>query len=376
MKAACISNISVGYGTPQIIFLLRSLAAYVSDPGRPLLIETDQTERPPRGYLFPDLDVRRITTFAHPYSRIGAIRYITQAADLLNREKPDVLLIPSTYCLPVLWKLTYRPALVIYYVLEMPDAFGFTREEHRLNLYAKDKIDLTLYPEPNRARIHIDAFGYHNIPSVIVYNAIPFSNEPPLPSARRNGRILYQGTIHEELTSGDYFLDDDVQKLPIDLYGIIDTQDNEFREALTHGRGNVRYCGYIDNNALRAVRRAYQFSIVFWNPLNDNQRYACPNKFFESIADGVPPISAPHPQCKLLTQRYDLGLMMRDWELESFVDSLRDAASAMGTPEYEQLVQNCERAHGQELNWEVQFEKVRTMLDQMHIMNRRNSAVA
>ena len=44
-------------------------------------------------------------------------------------------------------------------------------------------------------------------------------------------------------TKADYFLDDDVQKLPIDLYGIIDTQDDEFREALTHGRGNVQYCG-------------------------------------------------------------------------------------------------------------------------------------
>jgi hypothetical protein len=376
MKAACVSNISVGYGTPQIIFLLRSLASYVGQRERILLIENDQTERPPRGYLFPDLDVRRITTFVHPYSRIGAIRYITQAAELLNREKPEVLLIPSTYSLPVLWKLTYRPALVIYYVLEMPDAFGFTREENQLNLYAKDKIDLTLYPEPNRAQIHIDTFGYHKIPSVIVYNAIPLSSEPPLPPARRNGRILYQGTIHEELTSGDYFLDDEVQKLPIDLYGIIDTRDDEFRNALTHGRGNVRYCGYIDNNALRAVRRAYQFSIVFWNPLNDNQRYACPNKFFESIADGVPPISAPHPQCKLLTQRYDLGLMMRDWELESFVDSLHEATAKVGTPEFDQMVSRCEYAYQRELNWEVQFEKVRKMLDQFDVHKKRMTAVA
>ena len=376
MKAACISNISVGYGTPQIIFLLRSLAEYFGNEGRPLLIETDQTERPPRGYLFPELDIRRITTFAHPYSKIGAIRYITQAAELLNQTQPDVLLIPSTYCLPVLWKLTYRPALVIYYVLEMPDAFGFTREEHRLNLYAKDKIDLCLYPEPNRARIHIDTFAYHQIPSVIVYNAIPYINEMPLPPEQRNKRMLYQGTIHEELTSGGYFLDDEVQKLPIDLYGIIDTRDDDFRYALMHGRGNVRYCGYIDNNALRAIRRAYQYSIVFWNPLNDNQLYACPNKFFESIADGVPPISAPHPQCKLLTQRYDLGLMMRDWELESFIDALHDACGKIGTTEYDSMVSRCDDAYKQELNWEAQFAKVRRQLDEMNARSGQLTTVA
>jgi hypothetical protein len=38
----------------------------------------------------------------------------------------------------------------------------------------------------------------------------------------------------------------------------------------------------------RGFAKAYCYSIVAWNPDNENQLYAAPNKFFEPIADGIP----------------------------------------------------------------------------------------
>jgi glycosyltransferase involved in cell wall biosynthesis len=366
MKVACLSNISVGYGTPQIVYFTQSLGRLAGD-ARPLLIESDQPERPPRHGQFSDVDIRRVASPHHPFSRMGQIRYLNAARDLLDAARPDILLLPSTYCLPVLWLMRHRPAIVIYYVLEMPDAFGFTREEFRLNLYARDRIDLAIYPEPNRAKVHIDTFGLHDVPGLVLYNAPPLGSPPPLPAAERNRRLLYQGTIHEELTRGDFFLDDVVQTLPIDLYGIVDSQVDEFRDGIIKGRKGVRYRGYVDNASLQAIRRRYHFSIVYWSPINDNQKFACPNKFFESIADGVPPITAPHPQCRMLTERYGLGLVMDDWSLESFTRSLEQAVEMIGSSRYDEMVRACRAAYDKELNWECQFEKVERLLVRMGV---------
>ena len=38
----------------------------------------------------------------------------------------------------------------------------------------------------------------------------------------------------------------------------------------------------------RGFAKAYCYSIVAWNPDNENQLYAAPNKFFEPIADSIP----------------------------------------------------------------------------------------
>ena len=93
----------------------------------------------------------------------------------------------------------------------------------------------------------------------------------------------------------------------------------------------------------------------------------------ESIADGVPPISAPHPQTKLLTERYECGLVMDDWGLAPFKRSLQNALDLIGTTEYERMVENCRLAYREELNWEAQFDKVRRRLDAMNLLPRRTA---
>jgi len=376
MRIACVSNISVGYGTPQILYLLRSLRELIEGTAPPTLLEIDQPERPPRHDLFPDLDITRIYTLRHPQSREGSIQYINEAAAHLNKERPEVLVIPSTYSLPVLWLLSYAPRIVVYYVLEMPETLIANCEQVQLNQHARRWVDVALYPEINRARIHIDTFGYHAIPSAVICNAIPHKRKVPVPVQKRNGRILYQGTIHEELTSAKYFLDDDVQRIPIDLYGIVDSDSTDFDDKIRRMNGNVIYCGYVDNASLAEIRANYSFSIIYWNPINDNQLYACPNKFFESLADGIPVITAPHPQTKTLTERYACGLVMPDWSLDSFISTLKEALGLIHTPRYAEMVKNCRRAHNEELHWEIQFEKVKLAMRSLFSAEERQPKYA
>ena len=127
-------------------------------------------------------------------------------------------------------------------------------------------------------------------------------------------------------------------------------------------QGNVRYMGYVEAEELEAARTKYAYSLTMWNPSNENQFFACPCKFFESIAALVPPIAAPHPQCKMLIERYGCGIVMEDWTLTAFESAIRRAQRLYGTSEYERMVSGCKQALLEELNWDHQFERVRPLL--------------
>jgi glycosyltransferase involved in cell wall biosynthesis len=120
----------------------------------------------------------------------------------------------------------------------------------------------------------------------------------------------------------------------------------------------VRYGGTLGASRLAEIRGDYIYSIVAWNPTNENQRFAAPNKFFESIAAGVPPIAAPHPQCEEVLSRYRCGLLMPDWGFDAFHDTIQKALRIYETDAWDEMVAQCARAAKADLNWDAQFEKL------------------
>jgi glycosyltransferase involved in cell wall biosynthesis len=157
-----------------------------------------------------------------------------------------------------------------------------------------------------------------------------------------------------------------MQSVPVDMFGLIEgPEKQESKAEFSKLFSSVRYYGCIDAEALANLRRFCSFSIVMWNPSEENQLYAAPNKFFESIAAGVPPITAPHPQCKMLVDRYKCGIVMDGWDFNSFYAAIQQALKIYGTEQYNIMVENCRKAFVQELNWEKQFEKVKPFLKEV-----------
>ncbi|MBM3450330.1 MAG: glycosyltransferase [Armatimonadetes bacterium] len=356
-----VSDVSVGYGSPQIPAFIASVATHYGGEG--IVLEPDQIERAPRDGLFPAVDIERLATSFHPYSAIGRLEYNVAASRRVDALAPDVLVVFGEYCLPVLAKLRRRPRVVILYALELI-TYPFDIEVSRAVCAS---VDLMVFPEENRARLHADRCGHNQVPRVIVYNCAPHELErravAPAPAAQRNGRIVYHGTIEHGRTYAEYFLDAKTQALPLDTYGVFGgPRAAETRAAFRDMTRNSRFLGYVDAARLAEIRRDYLFSIVMWNPDQENQYYAAPNKFFESIVSGVPPIAAPHPQCRMLLERYDCGLAMSDWSFGSFLSSLRRGLALAGSERYAELVRNCGQAVRAELNWATQFAKVATWL--------------
>ena len=357
MRIAAISDVTIGYGTPQIPALVSSVAGHFG--GDVSILEPAQPELPPRHDHFPFFQFHRIATTVHPHSVPGRAEYVWHGARILNQLRPDVLIVGCTYSLPVLFKLRRRPELVIYYCLESVPFYGPFDVE--LNRHLDGRADVVIFPEENRAVMEVSRSGFHGISKVVMLNATSHAADLPAirPRAARNGRILYAGTINRDQTFADYFTDRRMSDFAIDMFGPLRFGDagqrNGFLQALL---SNVRYHGTLGADRLNAIRGDYIYSLVAWNPTNENQRFAAPNKLFESIAAGVPPIAAPHPQCQEIIHRHRCGVVMDDWSFDAFRHAIHRALALYETDVWDRMVANCARAARLELNWDAQFQKL------------------
>lgn len=360
MKIVAVSDVTLGYGSPQVPLLAGSLGEHYRSKVQ--IVEPVQPELSRRHDVFPDFEIISLPTAEHPHSSIGRQEYVWRAARMVRSLQPDVLVICCTYTLPVLYRQGPRPRKVIYYCYESIPFYGEFDVE--MNRRAAPMLDVILFPEENRAALEIGRCGFAGVPKLVLYNVNnrKKNQHPPLPAAQRTGRILYSGTISRTQTFSDYYLSDKVRALPIDLFGPVKGVESDRQRFLSQHTGLLRYRGVVSAVELAAVRPAYAYSIVAWNPDTENQFYAAPNKFFESIADGVPPIAAPHPQCKLMIERYGCGILLADWSFDAFLAALRKAMDLYGRDAWRQMVDGCTRAVQSEVNWDTQFEKIKPYL--------------
>ena len=358
-KILCLSDVTVGYSGPHIQYFMEFLCDTYGGEG--IIVEPDDAMKPPKHHLFPNFTVKRIPTPTYVYKPEGRKEYVEAASKMVDKLRPDVIVVWSTFCLPVLFKINYRPKFVIYYYYESALVYG--PDDVQMNAKIGKLVDLIIFTEENRAISFGNTCDFQDIPFCVVYNCSPKSSVgSTIPQEKRNGKIIYQGTLNQE-TSVDYYLDKKIQSLPIDLYGNFKFEQKEhYEKEFGKLTGSVHYKGLVSIDELSELRRHYLYSITHWQPVHENNLYASPNKFFESIASGVPPISTPHPQCKIMCNRYDCGLIIPDWTLDEFYETLRLGMYLTTTKRYGKMIENCIRAFDNELNWESQVAKVKKFL--------------
>lgn len=359
-NACIISDLSVGYGTPQILSFAEAIAArYACHVD---LLEPDQPERPPLPGLTKSISIVRLFTVTHPYSDAGAVDYNLQVLAHLERTKPDLVILCSFMGAPAIHKLKHKPKFLILYALEHTN--GAEPATCRLFQRIAHKIDFAIFPEENRAALDAPRLGLAATPKAVLYNGSSVAIDP-LPHYLRNGRFFYGGLVHPRLTYGDDLLGGAFRTAPIDIYGIIDGYADR-GAALARYRKNVgrtTYQGYVETGRPYLERLShYAYSIVMWVPVNEATRFAAPNKFFDAIQAGVPVISTPHPLCARLVRRYNCGLLTQGWETRHIVRAFAAAESILGQARYGELMEGARRAAA-ELNFAAQFARVADDVD-------------
>lgn len=358
-----VSDISLGYGSPQIQMFLQSLAEHYDT--RAYVIETDEPHRPPVPLKNCDrLDLSRSSSVQPYWCLSSHIERNFEALEMAREHQPPIIVLFSPMQLCFLPKLGYKPKKVIMYLLEI-DAHMYTRA---LRLYAQH-VDHFIFPEYERMRYVLGEIPKRpDVCASIIYNVASYDPDAkPLPVAAREKAILYAGTLTSDTTLALEFLEEPLSRLPIHVYGNFSGHDaGDLRAAFLArqgGQNGLRYEGYVPGAQLRARIPQYAFSFVRWNPAAGlNFHYACPNKFFEAIANGVPPVTAPHPQCIEVIKRFKCGILAEDFTAQGMYDACKRALDMFGSPEYEAMVENCQTAYKRFLNWDAQFARFATSL--------------
>ena len=343
---ACVSDVRLGYGSPQILAAARHVAGRLG--ARTVLIEP----REPGSGGPAQLDGMEVTPVevAEPYTERGRKEYNEKAAALMDRLRPDALLVCTTYCLPALFKMRFRPRTVLYYYLEVATVYGPADAE--MNSRLDGLVDGVVFTEENRAVHFGEQFGL-SLPFCVMYNCV--NGPEPAPERERNGRIMYAGTIRKDTMADCLF----ALRAPVDVWGRAGAYAARAKSA------DVKYHGYVEASELARLRPGYAYSLVMWRPDNENTRWASPNKLFESIADGVPPVSTPNPQSEALLRRYGCGALLRGYECADLEEGVSLALDRYGTDRYQEMVKGCARAVQKELNWPAQASKLDRMLDKL-----------
>jgi glycosyltransferase involved in cell wall biosynthesis len=68
--------------------------------------------------------------------------------------------------------------------------------------------------------------------------------------------------------------------------------------------------------------REFDASIVPGSDATDHDLYALPNKLFESIQARLPLIVGPNPSVANIVLKYNVGLVAKDWNAESFANEI------------------------------------------------------
>ncbi len=355
-RIGCLSYVPLGYAVPQIPLILNSLKDHYQPLGPICVFEPDWGGFSPQDERYPDFSFFRFNR----NNQSGRAHYVF-SVEWLKAHKFDVLVVTHFKFLRWLVESGHRPRVVIFYNLEnpcpeeLPDAEDFAAIRR-----AGDWIDLILFTERHRQEQFYELCGLREVPFELVYNVPALHSCAVRPADSRNGRMIAQGTVDFRRTYVDYLCTPGRPPLPCDVFGAMN--DGNASIALLDPKVSrahlVEYRGLVHNDALAQARAEYAYSLVMWKPLSDNYYYACPNKFFESIASGVPPIVAPHPQCVEFVERYGLGIRMKDWSFASFRAATDQALDLLQNGGYAKLVEACLAAHADELNWERQFAKV------------------
>ncbi|MBV9122947.1 MAG: hypothetical protein JO112_06305, partial [Planctomycetes bacterium] len=171
-----ISDVSLGYGSPQLPALMGSLLNHYA-PAQAWILEPDQSERPARHDLFPEIHFRRLNTRFSPFTMGGMIEYNLRAVRLLEELAPDLVVVTSSATLPALLLLKNKPRVVIYYMLESlayyaKNASPIGRLMMTLNRQAGPLLDLIIVPEENRAVLDVPRARFHGVPLVVAYNVV------------------------------------------------------------------------------------------------------------------------------------------------------------------------------------------------------------
>jgi hypothetical protein len=89
----------------------------------------------------------------------------------------------------------------------------------------------------------------------------------------------------------------------------------------------IRFLDPISTQALVPFANSYDIGVHMMPPINFNQRFALPNKFFEYIQARIPPAIGPSPEMARIVRKWDCGIVAEDFTPEGLAAAIASTTS-------------------------------------------------
>lgn len=351
-----LADVPLGYGSPQVLRLAETLSRLLNEPATIVAPKGDdaaQTLASSAGVSLTQLSA------AAPFGTTSFdIEYCLQAAREIDSLAPRWLVQAAFLGAPALLRLRRRPQRCIYFGYEHTD--GKLPWVERTFVGLRGWFDLAIFPEPHRAALDAPRLGLDKTPALVLLNSVvPLA--PVVPSGARNNRFVYAGLIDPLRTYGQAMIGGPFDRFPIDIFGRLEGFDaaDSVVAALARRAANIRFQGNRPANAeFHSEVATASAAIVAWAPLTESTFFACPNKFFEAIALGVPPVTLPHPQAAMIVRQFQCGWVASDFSIGALQKALFEAQETFGSSTHQFLVEQCIRQAQPHLSWAVQEKKL------------------
>jgi hypothetical protein len=371
---AVLADVPLGHGSPQALRIAASLQSIFGEPATVLapvapaatrLAGAAEAAAARAGVGLIELDS------GEPFSHTsGQIVHAMLAGDYLNRAQPRVVVVCAFIAAPALLRLRRKPPVCIFYGYEHLD--GEVPWYQQTFAALEGWFDLAVFPEEHRAALDMPRLKLERTPATILLNSV----EPlaaVVPAEQRTGRAIYAGLLDPVRTAADALLGPEFAHVPLDVFGRLEGFDHPQqldRELRARG-GPVRFHGHSASDGQFHARLASaSVAISLWQPLSESTLFACPNKFFEAISLGVPPVIGPHPQAARLISSLGCGVLAKSFAPSDVRAAVEATLSLQGSAAYEALIEACVRAHADALSWSHQERKLKTVLDQLKLTAR------
>jgi hypothetical protein len=263
------------------------------------------------------------------YKRLNAEKFNAKREyKLLMKHRFDVLIVHHFRDLPLAVKLAKAKNVKLifnaheYYPLEFDSNADWMKKTHPLyieigNTYLKH-IDACFCVGEKIAEKYKEEFG---VDCIVITNSKPYKDLNPseLRSSDKiklvhHGAALRNRQI-ELMIDLMNFLD---EKYTLDLV-LVPGDDTYISELKFKASNNprIQFPKSVSTEKISDFINQYDIGIYILPPLNFNDKYALPNKFFEFIQARLALAISPSPEMKFLVDKYNLGVVSDDFTTQS-----------------------------------------------------------
>lgn len=250
----------------------------------------------------------------------------------LRNKKFDVILVNDTFWVPLAWELKkiYNCKLICdaheYYPLEFEENKEWNKKEKPF----KEWIISTFYPKADK----IFTVSYsiaqkykqiYKMEPIVFMNACNYYDLKPVFKTNGKIKLVYHGGAIKSRKIENLIKAMELCK-NTELHLYLIGNDEYYKELIELAKKypHVYIHPPIDSNQLVYELNFYDIGLVYYYPSNFNNKNALPNKFFEYIQARVPVIAVKTPDLEYFVNRYQIGIVLDDCEVESLSKAVNE----------------------------------------------------